>query len=139
MPKLSHDTLFSRALPLAIADRLALADAYPRESEHWKAARAEAEAMRKLEGRKLAQLDAAEQKVAFAVFICAEQWEEGLAASMATSDRKVAADSSRNVRLFREARLTRWGRSEFEVMVENSETVGLVEFLDRKARETRQG
>ena len=72
MPKLSHDTLFARALPLAIADRLGLADAYPRESEHWKAARAEAEAMRKLEGRKLSQLDDAAQKVAFAVFICAD-------------------------------------------------------------------
>lgn len=137
MPKLSHDTLFARALPLAIADRLGLADAYPRESEHWKAARAEAEAMRKLEGRKLSQLDDAEQKVAFAVFICAEQWEEGLAASMATSDRKVAADSARNARLFRDARLRRWGPSKFETLLENSESIGLVEFLTGKARHPR--
>ncbi|WP_157643914.1 hypothetical protein [Burkholderia ubonensis] len=46
MPRLSDDTLFNRALPLAIEDRTALSQPYARGSEHSDAALAEAEAMK---------------------------------------------------------------------------------------------
>lgn len=131
MPRLSDDTLFGRALPLAIADRIALSDAYPRESEQWTAARAEAAAMEKLKGRKLGELDANEQQVAYSVFDFAAMWEAELARSMGTSDRAVAAYSARNARLFTEVRLRRWGKSEYERMVENTKTVTLDELFER--------
>jgi len=131
MPKLSDDTLFARALPIAIADRDALADCYPRNSEQWKEARGEADSMRKLVGRKLAQLTGDEQHLAFAVFFHAEQWEETLADSVRTSNRKVSTDSLRNVRLFREVRHRRWGKSRQEVAFETAESVSLDDLMAR--------
>ncbi|KWA84152.1 hypothetical protein WL29_22580 [Burkholderia ubonensis] len=123
MPRLSDDTLFKRALPLAIEDRIALSQCYPRGTEHSNAALAEAEAMKALKGKKLAQLTPDEDQVAFSVFVCAEQWEAALADSNATGDRKVATESARNARLFKEARLERWGRTQLEVAIANSISV----------------
>lgn len=123
MPRLSDDTLFNRALPLAIEDRTALSQCYPRGTEHSDAALAEAEAMKALKGKKLAQLTPDEELVAFSVFVCAEQWEAALADSNATGDRKVATESARNARLFKEARLQRWGRTQLEVAIANSKSV----------------
>ncbi|MEX3983981.1 hypothetical protein AB4Y45_33890 [Paraburkholderia sp. EG287A] len=131
MPRLSDDTLFKRALPLAIADRMALADAYPRESEHWAAARAQAAEMEKLKGRKLGELSDEEQQVAYSVFDFAAIWEAELARSMGNSDRAVSDYSARNARMFTEVRLRRWGKSEFERMLENSKPISLEELLKR--------
>ncbi|MBK3780339.1 hypothetical protein G3A43_08715 [Paraburkholderia aspalathi] len=130
MPKLSDDTLFERALPLAIQDRIALSHSYESQSEHAKNALLEAKAMRELKGKKLVQLSEDEQLVAFNVLFCAELWQDGLAEANIKADRKVFADCSRSARLFREMRLRRWGRTKFEQMADNSVSVDVRKLME---------
>ncbi|KVP96689.1 hypothetical protein WJ97_12465 [Burkholderia ubonensis] len=63
------------------------------------------------------------------MFVYAEQWEAGLADANTTGDRKVAIESARNARLFKEARLRRWGRTQLEESIANSTSVKLTDFL----------
>jgi hypothetical protein len=127
MPKLSDETLFARALPLAIQDRIALSQSYARGSEHATNALLEAKAMSALKGKKLADLSEEEQGVAFNALVCAELWEDGLADANAAADRRVARDCARAARLYREMRLRRWGQTRIEQMMANSSPVAVRE------------
>lgn len=133
MPRLSDDTLFARALPLAVQDRRSLADCYPPDSPHRAEALEEARALGALRGKRLAQLEATEQPLAYLAFICAQQSEEGLAEANASGDKALQRASLRNARLFQEVRWRRWGKSQLEVALESGRSVGISELLNRES------
>lgn len=129
MPRLSDETRFARALPLAILDRKSLADCYPMDSPHRAEALEEARTLAPLKGRRLAQLDAAEQHLAYLAFACAQQWEEELARTHATADKARQEASLRNARLFQEVRYRRWGKSRLEQALESAKPVKVTDLL----------
>jgi hypothetical protein len=121
MPKLSDNTLFQRAIPLAVQDRISLSDAYPENSDHWVSAREETRQIRALKGRHIDELGEDEQHAGFMALVHAEQWVESLAD--ANPGPKVEEESRRALRLFREVRLRRWGKTQLEAMMENAVSV----------------
>lgn len=128
MPKLSDNTLFQRAISLAVMDRMSLSDAYPENSEHWLAGREEARRIRALKCRHIDTLSAEDQHVGFLAFVHAEQWVESLAE--ANPGPRVEAENRRALRLFREVRLRRWGQTRLESMMENSVAVDVRTLLE---------
>jgi hypothetical protein len=137
MPKLSDDTLFARALPLAIQDRLALAGCYDEHTPLREEALAEAKAFIALKGMPLDELDKAQESTAFQAFVCAELWESSLADANVNADRTVFRDCTRSARLFREARLRRWGQTRLEHDVENSVSVDIRTLAERARASTQ--
>ena len=130
MPRISGDTLLQRALSAAVQDRISLADCYPAGAEHRAHVLAEAKAFQGLKGKKLAELSAEEQQTAFAVFICAEQWEDSLADANNRKG-KAATDASRAARLYREFRLATFGPSKLEAAIAESTPVDIRSLMTR--------
>jgi hypothetical protein len=128
MPKLSDNTLFQRAIVLAVQDRISLSDAYPENSEHWRSAREEALQIRALKGRHIDELGEDEQNAGFLAFVHAEQWVESLAES--NPGPKVEEENRRALRLFREVRLRRWGKTQLEAMMENAVSVDVRKLME---------
>jgi hypothetical protein len=134
MPKLTGDALLQRAIPLGANDRVSLSDAYARNQPEYKQFREEAKSFEALIGKKLKDLSPAERKVALAVFVAAEQWEESLADS--NHKRGPVADACmRNVRLFREFRHAEWGRTQMEVILADAPSVDIRDLMDTPKKE----
>lgn len=130
MPRLSGDTLLQRAISAAVQDRQSLADCYAEGDPHRAQALAEAHSFVTLQGRKLAELSEDEARVAFAVFLCAEQWESSFAdANHHKGKAAVAAD--RAARLYREFRLAAFGRSALEAVIADAKPVDIRELMAR--------
>ena len=131
MPRLSDNTLFQRAVVLAIQDRNALADAYPKGSPHGLEAREEARRIQALKGKHIDALTDADQPDAFAAFVNAELWVSGLIGT--NQGKAVEDDSRRQLRLFREVRLRRWGKTQLEVMMETARSVDVRTLAEKGA------
>lgn len=127
MPKLTDDTLLQRAIVAAIEDRKSLAAAYHNEGEHAADAMSTAAAIRALKGVKLAAMTPEQLQVVAQAFVFAEQWEQSLADSNEGS--RFATESLRNVRLYREVRMRRWGRTQLEEHMANCVAVDVREFM----------
>lgn len=123
MARPSDNTLFHRALRLGTMDRLALADCYTQASPHWQEARNEAHDINELEGRHIDSLTTDEQEIAIKAFLYAELWVEGLANSNPAE--AVEVENRRHLRLFREVRHSRWGKTEIELMREKKGSVSV--------------
>lgn len=127
MPRYSDDTLLGRAITCALLDRESLLDAYGGEGSTADDIRAQIARLESLKGKKFAKMTPAEQLVAMAAFLYGEQWERGLAD--ASPGNETEATCRKNVVLFREVRLRRWGRTQQEVAMENSVEVPLADLL----------
>lgn len=123
MPALTPDALFQRAIPLAAEDRTSLADAYGNQGEWAEDAMATRERILALKGKKLRELTAEEQKLAYQAFVFAEQWEGSLADS--NPGKRVEAQCRRNVAYFRALRHHLWGKTAFESAVEAANPVAI--------------
>lgn len=123
MARPTDNTLFHRAVRLGTMDRLALADCYSQDSPHWQEARNEADDIHELEGRDIDCLTEPEQEIAIKAFLYAELWVEGLANSNPAE--AVEAENRRHLRLFREVRHSRWGKTEIELMRESRGSVSV--------------
>lgn len=130
MPRYSDDTLLRRALVCALLDRESLLDAYSGEGPTADDIRVQIASMQALKGKKLANMTPEEDEAARLAFVYGEQWEDGLADSRPGAETEKAA--RKNVELFREVRLRRWGKTVHEVAMENSRTVPITELLKRK-------
>ena len=132
MGKLSGDRLLQRAIRFAVNDRVELSDAYSRRAPEHEQFRQQARDFEGLSGRELASLTQEERKLAFQVFVCAEQWEQSLADSHHLKG-EVAARSMRNVRLFRAFRRAEFGRTQMEVIYAESTSVDVRDLVEALA------
>ncbi|WP_060192696.1 hypothetical protein [Burkholderia ubonensis] len=130
MPRYSDDTLLSRALTCALLDRESLLDAYGGEGPTADEIRTQIASLEALKGKKLARMTPAEQLTAMEAFLYGEQWEQGLADS--SPGKETEASCRKNVTLFREVRVRRWGKTQQEVAMENSAVIPLTELLQRQ-------
>ncbi|KVP39671.1 hypothetical protein [Burkholderia ubonensis] len=129
MPRYSDDTLLRRATEAALLDRESLLDAYAGEGPTADNIRTEIAGLKALKGKKLAKMSPEEYHAAFLAFVYAEQWEQSLADS--SPGKETEADCRKNVTLFREVRLRRWGKTRYERDLENSVAIPVTELLKR--------
>ena len=127
MPRYSDDTLVQRAIECALLDRESLLDAYSGEGPIADDIRAQIAGIYAIKGKKLAKMTPAEDESARIAMIYGEQWESTLAD--ASPGAETEATCRKNVALFKEVRLRRWGKTQFEVDMENSVAVPVTEFL----------
>lgn len=109
MPKFSDDALLQQAISRAALDRESLIDADSGIGEWADQARAVILKFEALRGKRLASLTQDEKEIARLCFIFAERWEQSLADARAYAGSKNVLKPQRAARLFREARLRRWG------------------------------
>ncbi|KVP96839.1 hypothetical protein WJ97_13245 [Burkholderia ubonensis] len=131
MPRYSDDTLLKRALTCALLDRESLLDAYGGEGTTAVEIRTQIASLQAIQGKKLAKMTPAEYHAACLAFIYGEQWEQGLADS--SPGKETEATCRKNVALFREVRLRRWGKTRLERDIETSIAVPLTELLKRQS------
>ena len=130
MPKISDNAALQRAINPACLDRESLIDAYGGEGEWADEARADLIRFRALRGKSLGRMSPAALEAARCCFIFAAQWESSLAEALGTADMEVAAESTRQAKLFNEVRIRRWGHTPFENQLANA--IGIP--LDRIGR-----
>lgn len=128
MPKMSDDTLLRYAISAAVLDRLSLADAYHGVGVVAESAKASAAQFEALSGKKLAGMSDVETEAARLCFIYAEQYEQSCVDARIDAGPRWKEDPERRAASFREVRLRRWGKTRFEVDVENSVSVSVHEF-----------
>ena len=131
VPRYSDDTLLSRALTCALLDRESLLDAYGGEGPTADDIRTQIANLKALKGKKLAKMTPAEQLVAMTAFLYGEQWEQGLAD--ASPGKETESTCRKNVALFQEVRLRRWGKTRQEESLANSVSVPLTELLQLRS------
>lgn len=141
MPRLSLKTVLLRAIEPAVQDRESLADCYQGDAPYRAKVLVDVERVRELEGvlrkhrKPLAELPEETQRLCFAVLCWAQQYEAGLAEAnhhRGGFGKKAQAEAD----LFRSTRLAHFGRSEMEVFIAESKTVGISEIreaIDREA------
>lgn len=127
MPKLSDNTLLTRAIYPAMQDRESYADAVLPESPDGIEALALAQRIQALTGKKLAKLSPDELETARLTFILGEQYEIGFADSK--PGREYEQTALKNANLFREVRLRRWGKTVLEAKLANAQSVSVHELL----------
>jgi hypothetical protein len=130
VPRYSDDSLLRRALVCALLDRESLLDAYSGEGPTADDIRVQIANMQALRGKKLANMTPEEDETARLAFVYGEQWEAGLADVRPGPETEKAA--RKNIELFREVRVRRWGKTVHEAAMENSVSVPITEFLKRK-------
>lgn len=123
MPRLTPDTILQRSITSAIRDREGLVDAYSGQGEWADQARADMQAMHALRGKKLASMDKTERATAFHALCCAESWHQSLAEAMGPAGRGELREAAR----IRATRLSVFGKSALEAMVERSVSVDIRE------------
>jgi hypothetical protein len=106
-----------------------LLDAYGGEGPNADEIRGQIARIQALKGKKLAKMTPEENEAARLAFVFGEQWEAGLAD--ARPGRETEKTARNNVALFREVRIRRWGKTAFEVDVENSVSVPITDLLKR--------
>ena len=123
MPRLKPDTILQRCIPSAIQDRKGLVDAYSGQGEGAEQARSEMRAIHALRGKALADMTEAERATAFTALCCAESWHQSLSEAMGPAGRGELREAAR----IRATRLSVFGKSALEAMVERSVSVDIRE------------
>lgn len=126
MPKTSDNARLQQAIEGAILDRESLADAYGYEGSEANEAVADVKRLGSLRRKRLSSMSADALSLAFKALVWAEQWESGLADANppGSEDRRTAALAAAS---YRELRLRRWGKTQFEAIMERAVSVPIDE------------
>lgn len=128
MPKITFNTALRRAIEPALNDRESLLECYSSDSPESREIEREIEMIKSMRGRKFKDtIKGDDVKAAFLTLLYGEQYERGFAES--NPGKEYEKKAIKNADLFREFRLSVFGKSVFEKKLEDSENK-LVEAFD---------
>jgi hypothetical protein len=128
----AENKLLQKAIHPAILDRQSFVDAYYPDAENSavKEALIEIKNIAELKNKKLDDLSEAENEAARLAFIYAESWDGSFADSCRGSIESKEAQKSADA--FRKTRIKLWGRTHFEVNLNNATSVSIFDILKNK-------
>jgi hypothetical protein len=128
MPRLSDDTILQRAIEPAILDRESFAGAHGGQGKIADDANALANAIRAIQGKRLAKMSESELLTAYRALLYGEQWESSLADSLWPGKNK--SDALKNASMFNAVRMRRWGKTTLERELEGAQSRPIRDFFD---------